>query len=354
MTQNKNSNGTITANYNVQYLEDKEQMNYVHKKICTAIRENISDLNSDYDKVLWAYKWVISNVHYDDTLTHFSAYDGLQTCGTVCSGYAALFCDIADELGIECAFVSGTVGLKEEINHAWNIVKINGEWYCVDPTGGDSNFDKYFLKSKDTFSMADSQYHNSVLYDHYTNNGEYFAINDYDNITTSEVHPIMPSVYNIEMDNLRYNTLNISEGYTFMKSNPDNVPISFISENPNIASVDINGIITGVSEGVTIISAYNKDLNMEQKCKITVVSNNNIPTIAVCKVKLKSGNKTIIKINNVRMGSQVKYVSSNPMIAKINADTGKVTAMKKGQCKINCTITIGTEIYVLGVDISVE
>ncbi len=37
-----------------------------------------------------------------------------------------------DMAGIECITVTGA-GYQNRDNHAWNMVNLNGEWYCVDP-----------------------------------------------------------------------------------------------------------------------------------------------------------------------------------------------------------------------------
>ena len=38
-----------------------------------------------------------------------------------------------DMAGVECMTVTGASNLMMN-NHAWNMVKLNGEWYCADPT----------------------------------------------------------------------------------------------------------------------------------------------------------------------------------------------------------------------------
>jgi len=60
---------------------------------------------------------------------------------------------------------------------------------------------------------------------------------------------VMPSVYNVRMDILKTNILNISENYRFMIANVDNVLINFKSSNPKIANVTVDGVVTGVSTG---------------------------------------------------------------------------------------------------------
>ncbi len=70
----------------------------------------------------------------------------------VCAGYANLFAAMAQEAGLEAHVVVGDVRKGGEIagdGHAWNAVRIDGEWYLVDPTwdagyvGGDTFTARY-------------------------------------------------------------------------------------------------------------------------------------------------------------------------------------------------------------------
>jgi len=269
MGHTERSDGSVLAKYNVAYIVNSEKTEPVLERVHAAIIENAEKLKTDYDKVLWAYQWVIDNVFYDDTLTYYSAYDGIQDTGTVCSGYAALYCLIMNELGVDCSYVSGTVGSAEKFNHAWNIVKLNGAWYCVDPTGGDNNFDKFFLKSKETFSELEYATHESKLYENYESTGEQFSKSDYDINQESEVHPMLPSVYNVKVDILKYYTLAVGEQYQFLLDNPDGVSLLYSNSNPRVAKIK-NGKIIGKRKGTTTITIYNEELNIAQSCIITV------------------------------------------------------------------------------------
>lgn len=53
----------------------------------------------------------------------------------VCSGYANVFQMICDLCDIECYKVTGTLN---NLNHAWNVVVINGQMYFVDLTNSDT------------------------------------------------------------------------------------------------------------------------------------------------------------------------------------------------------------------------
>lgn len=86
------------------------------------------------------YEWVIQNVEYDWTHTDvmaetpresYTPYGGLVDRKAVCLGYATAFQLLAELAGIECVTV---VGAAAGADHAWNQVRLDGEWYCVDVT----------------------------------------------------------------------------------------------------------------------------------------------------------------------------------------------------------------------------
>ncbi len=80
----------------------------------------------------------------------------------VCSGYARLYGYLLKQVGIESQYVE-----SDSLNHAWNMVKINGDWYHVDTTWDDGGwsdvagrvFHENFLRStngiRDTGHTAD-------------------------------------------------------------------------------------------------------------------------------------------------------------------------------------------------------
>ena len=54
----------------------------------------------------------------------------------VCSSYAGAFKLLAQQAGLECIVVTGN--LDGELPHAWNKIKIDGEWRIVDSTNNDN------------------------------------------------------------------------------------------------------------------------------------------------------------------------------------------------------------------------
>lgn len=102
---------------------------------------------SDYEKELAVHDWMIDNGSYDtNQLSNLPRYQenpdndnpfGFLIGGVgICRGYASTFQLFMDLLGIECISVEGQSHSSRE-EHAWNMVRLDGEWYCVDVTWDD-------------------------------------------------------------------------------------------------------------------------------------------------------------------------------------------------------------------------
>lgn len=106
--------------------------------------------SNDYEKAALAYSWIANNISYDDAafnagnVKETSAETVLKTRKAVCNGYCNLFNKVCDELGIESVKIVGyqkgfgyQPGTRiTKADHAWNAVKLNGDWKLVDATWG--------------------------------------------------------------------------------------------------------------------------------------------------------------------------------------------------------------------------
>jgi len=118
---------------------------------------------SDEEIVLAYHEYLTSTVSYayedyfNGTIAANHGYDmygALVKHSCVCQGYAETMFYLLREAGLSCAVAS-----SENINHAWNIVKIHGKWYHIDATWDDPVWDMpgrsyhdYFLVSFDTMN----------------------------------------------------------------------------------------------------------------------------------------------------------------------------------------------------------
>lgn len=123
---------------------------------------------TDAEKARALFTWMALNIDYDteaffaDRPSAGTPEEVLRTRLSVCNGYARLYEALAKEVGLEAKLVSGFArgyGVKpgdpipKESNHAWNVVKVDGEWRLVDSTWGAGHLDQggTFVREFDDF-----------------------------------------------------------------------------------------------------------------------------------------------------------------------------------------------------------
>lgn len=90
---------------------------------------------TDYDKILGVYRYIIQNTDYIITDGDQSILGVMTTHRGTCAGYARSFQYIMSQLGIPCTLALGTVDTGNA--HGWNMVMCGGDWYQIDVTWGD-------------------------------------------------------------------------------------------------------------------------------------------------------------------------------------------------------------------------
>lgn len=141
-----------------QFISRYNQIKSAFNKILNSIPSFLSD----EEKVLFVHDYLVYNCEYDyenylaGTLSadSYDMYGTLINKNCVCAGYSLTFRAVMDSLGIECEYI-----VSDEMNHAWNLVKLHGEWFHIDLTFDDPVFVKpiydklgycghnYFLKN---------------------------------------------------------------------------------------------------------------------------------------------------------------------------------------------------------------
>lgn len=108
----------------------------------------LTDANmTPYQKELALHDWMIAWAEYDpgalssgpigDPMpNHDNPYGFLTGKKGICTGYSSTFQLLMTLAGIECVTVPGTAHAGTD-DHAWNLVKLDGEWYAVDTTWDD-------------------------------------------------------------------------------------------------------------------------------------------------------------------------------------------------------------------------
>lgn len=95
----------------------------------------IAGAETDYDRILGVYRYIINNTDYIITEGDQSILGVMTAHRGTCAGYARSFQFLMSRLGIPCTLVLGTV--DEGQAHGWNAVQCGGDWYQIDVTWGD-------------------------------------------------------------------------------------------------------------------------------------------------------------------------------------------------------------------------
>ena len=149
-------------------VEDIPAMSETYKAHLARILSGVPSEGSDFDKVLYLHDYLVRNYSYDyEGMRLEQAGTGTAVCvrdaytffesGTgVCQAYMLAFLALCEEVGIPCLPV-----VSDEMNHAWNMVELDGEWYHVDVTWDDAGGEqsavypsivsyKFFLQSDES------------------------------------------------------------------------------------------------------------------------------------------------------------------------------------------------------------
>ena len=100
---------------------------------------------SDLQKAILLHDYLTINCEYDNDnylngtipQNSYSAYGALVDHVAVCQGYALAYKYLLGQAGIDCYMVS-----SDKMNHAWNLIVLDGKYYQVDVTWDDPVWDR--------------------------------------------------------------------------------------------------------------------------------------------------------------------------------------------------------------------
>ena len=135
----------LSDNYYVyEYLKGNEQENMPNsaiqlaKKVDSVLKEIIKPEMNDFEKELAIHDYVVKQGEYgflegDKEEDSYNAKGILLDGKGVCSSYAESMQLLLSLAGVESKIILG----KAEVEHSWNLVKLDGNWYHVDATWDD-------------------------------------------------------------------------------------------------------------------------------------------------------------------------------------------------------------------------
>lgn len=230
----------VNMEYNVSNINDmKAEVNEISDKINNIINKVIKTNMTDYDKALFIHDYLAENIVYykytdvkDIPSDKHNAYSALINNSAVCDGFTKAYQLILNELNIQNIFIEGTTG---DVAHAWNLVKLDSEYYHIDLTSNTT--------------LMGNQKDNLPVH-------VYFNITDNDILETHtiEKRELLPSAVAT-----KYNYYKIEEKEITYKDNFDNALEKIIKNNKNskLLEVKITDVYNATSQFVNELYAQN-------------------------------------------------------------------------------------------------
>lgn len=163
-------NGEKYVRFSGTYTKTSDERIMFQQNIDEVIQEIINNAPSDeYGKVKYVYEYLIGNTIYDtEAMESQNILSTLLYQHSVCQGYAKTIQYLLQLMGMEATLVNGTV--HNDVPHAWNLIKVNGDYYWMDATWGDSsykiaNYEQYGIEPKIDYYYL-SMTSNQMLMDH--------------------------------------------------------------------------------------------------------------------------------------------------------------------------------------------
>ncbi|MBQ8856998.1 MAG: hypothetical protein IJ024_02515, partial [Lachnospiraceae bacterium] len=134
---------TISYDENTQLVQsvvvtyDTASASIYEEALQAAYDEAITDPfgMNDLQKARALHDWIVQHVSYDHSLSNYDAYDAIVSRSAVCQGYTLAYAALLEKAGIEFDYCRSSA-----MNHIWNYVKIDGNWYHVDTTWDDPSW----------------------------------------------------------------------------------------------------------------------------------------------------------------------------------------------------------------------
>lgn len=129
-------NSFLEGNYG-QMTES--QIDAVKRKVAEFKKEHIKRGMSDFEKEMEIVRWIIENCEYSSAKENGdnsydwnkgTAHSCIVNGEACCAGYADAFLYMAKACGLTARYICSD-------DHAWNLIKLDGDWYHVDVTWED-------------------------------------------------------------------------------------------------------------------------------------------------------------------------------------------------------------------------
>lgn len=138
---NSTSGEILSLDFEPNYTMTKNERTSANASIEASATQMLANLPvdaDDFEKAKYVFETLIENVDYDSNAAeNQNILSVFIYRSTVCQGYACATQYLLEKLGIPSFIVTGTANGE---NHAWNIAYLDGAYYYIDTTWGNSTF----------------------------------------------------------------------------------------------------------------------------------------------------------------------------------------------------------------------
>lgn len=211
--------------------------------------DELSGILSQYaktpaEKARIIYTWIAHNIKYDVSalsalkdgqLPDVTVENVLRQRATICSGYANLYQELAEKMGLKSVIVEGyargadfgILPSASQVNHGWNAVEIDGNWYLIDVTWGAGNVKNgVFYPEFEPFYFAPPP--SQLIYTHFPQDSQWQLL---DNPISRNEFDSLPRVYppffkhNIQLVSHPYDKIKAGNSVAVVLKTPENVDV---------------------------------------------------------------------------------------------------------------------------------
>ena len=134
----------LAAQLNKDFKDDNLKARALFTWIATNVKYDLAAYGVNERPVAFSYSTEAEKIAKQKQFKDALALKTLKSKKGVCEGYSTLYAVLADKVGLEAVIVTGSskshpshIGKAPGASdHAWNAVKINGEWKLLDTTWG--------------------------------------------------------------------------------------------------------------------------------------------------------------------------------------------------------------------------
>lgn len=154
--------GSTFTHFNVSFtyedIDEITKKKAAFDEVCDSIVSKVDKSWSDYEKALYLHDYIVLNAEYnsdydewDCDTEDYNAYGILVNGMGICNGYAYAYAHLLNLVGIENTFAE-----SDDMDHIWNLVNIDGEYYHADLTFDDTEYNNIGRVKHSNFLLSDS------------------------------------------------------------------------------------------------------------------------------------------------------------------------------------------------------